>query len=239
MSDIPPLPDSANERPPTENAPIGQEPVSAGAPEPAAEPTAEPAVEAQPKRGLMYHLFSPETRLGRFMRPLLRWLTLAVSLFALGLLTGYLLLYRPAVQSLEATRADLQAVQQQLSDSETQQASLQSKLESAQQDYKNSQAALAKANARVQILKALPYLNVAHSAILDNRITSARTALESAQAEINSLLPLIKDDTDLATQIDTRLKLAISELAQEPLSANADLSTLIDRLEKLEQELAG
>lgn len=235
MSDIPPSQDSANEQPRPENEPSGQEPISAAAPTPAAEP----AAEVQPRRGLLYHLFSPETRLGRFMRPLLRLLALAVSMFALGLLTGYLQLYRPAVQSLEAARADLQAVQQQLSDREAQQASLQSKLENVQQDYKDSQAALVKANARVQILKAMPYLNAAHAAILDSRVTTARTALESAQSEINSLLPLIQDNPDLATQIDTRLKLVISELAQEPLSADADLGTLIDRLEKLEQELAG
>lgn len=196
--------------------------------------------EEQPRRGWLYRLFSPETRLGRFMRPLLRLLALIVGLFALGLLAGYLLLYRPAAQALEAARADLQAVQQQLSDSEAQRTDLQSRLQSLQQDYEESQAALVEANARVQILKALPYLESARTAIAGNRTAAARTALESAQAEIDLLLPLVQaDNPDLATQIETRLKLVLSELAQEPRTADMDLRTLIDRLEKLEKELAG
>ncbi len=47
------------------------------------------------------------------------------------------------------------------------------------------------------------------------------------------------DNPDLATQIETRMKLVLSELAQEPRTADMDLRTLIDRLEKLEKELAG
>ncbi|MEJ5203364.1 MAG: hypothetical protein WHV66_14145, partial [Anaerolineales bacterium] len=52
-------------------------------------------MSAAPRKGALYVLFSPETRMGRFLRPLVRWLAIIVGLFALGFLTAYLLLYRP------------------------------------------------------------------------------------------------------------------------------------------------
>ena len=39
---------------------------------------------------VLYALFSPETRTGRIMRPVLRWLAAVTGLFALGLVVGYL-----------------------------------------------------------------------------------------------------------------------------------------------------
>ena len=54
----------------------------------------EPSVQASatPHHSWVYHVFNfflgKETRLGRIMRPVLRWAAAVVGLFALGLLAG-------------------------------------------------------------------------------------------------------------------------------------------------------
>ena len=73
---------------PVEETPQQETPAAVTPPEPAAEPP-KPAKKPWLYR-VLYATLSPQTRLGRFMRPVLRWTATIVGLFALGMLATYL-----------------------------------------------------------------------------------------------------------------------------------------------------
>ena len=110
-------PPASEEKPVEAASPIEEKPAGE-IPEKETPPPATPSAEPQkpvkkPWLGrLLYAMFSPNTRLGRFMRPVLRWTAAIVGLFGLGMLATYLLLYTPAAQQLAAARAALQSAQQ-------------------------------------------------------------------------------------------------------------------------------
>jgi hypothetical protein len=181
-----------------------------------------------------YALLSPETRLGRFMRPFLRWTATIVGLFALGMLAAYFLLYTPAAQQLTAARAELQSAQQQAGKTNTALAAAQKNLADLQSQYGQSQAALKKAGIRVSLLQVSNQVAAARLA-LDNRDgAAAQKALSDARTILDQVLPDVKGvDANAATQLDSRLTLAVSEL-NDPATAQADLALLATHLGALD-----
>jgi septal ring factor EnvC (AmiA/AmiB activator) len=202
---------------------------------PAAEPE-KPAKKPWLSRAL-YATFSPETRLGRFMRPFLRWTAAIAGLFALGMLATYLLLYAPATQQLAAVQADLQSVQQQAAKTSSSLAAAQTSLADLQTRYDQSQAALKKAEMRVSLLQVANQVAAARLA-LDNRDgAAAQKALADARTILNQVLPDVKSiDANAATQLDSRLTLVVSEL-NDPTTAQADLVILATKLSTLDSAL--
>jgi hypothetical protein len=213
-----------------------EEPVQAVEPAqpsvPAVETPSTPA-ESGFKKALRF-AFSPETRLGRILRPVLRWLATIVGLFALGLLAGYLLLYQPTAGQLDAARVELADTQQTLAntraDLETSRgdmAKLQEQYTQLQSDYKLSQA-------QVDVLKVLSSIQSAHLALVKKDGANAQKALDAARADLTRVLPYIKGkDANTATQLETRLTLVISEL-NDPATAEMDLKVLSDKLAEFE-----
>jgi hypothetical protein len=198
-----------------------------------------PAEPQQPARKpwlyrAFYALLSPETRLGRFMRPFLRWTAAIVGLFALGMLAAYLLLYAPAAQQLAAARAELQSAQQQAGKTNSTLAAAQQNLADLQTQYDQSQAALKKAGIRVNLLQVANQIAAARLA-LDNRDgVGAQKALADARTILNAVLPDVETtDANAATQLDSRLTLVVSEL-NDPATAQADLALLATRLSALD-----
>jgi type II secretory pathway component PulM len=201
-------------------------------------PSAEPQ---KPARSWLYRFFyallSPETHLGRFMRPVLRWTATIVGLFALGMLATYFLLYTPAAKQLAAARAELQSAQQQASKMNTTLAAAQKSLANLQVQYDQSQAALKKTAIRVSLLQVSNLVASARLA-LDNRDgASAQKALTDARTILDQVLPDVQGiDANAATQLDSRLTLVVSEL-NDPTTAQADLSLLAARLSELDDVL--
>ncbi len=237
-------PPAGEEKPVEAASPTGENPVEA-APEteiPAAveaPPAPEPPKPAQ-KPWLyraMYATLSPETRLGRIMRPVLRWTAAIAGLFALGMLATYLLLYAPTAQQLAAARADLQSAQQQATETGSTLAAAQANLADLQTRYDQSQAALKKAGMRVGLLQVANQVAAARLA-LDNRDgAAAQKALADARTILNQVLPDVKGiDANAATQLDSRLTLVVSEL-NDPATAQADLVILATKLSTLDSTL--
>ncbi len=83
---------------------------------------------------LIYGLFSPDTRAGRFVRPFLRGLALFVGAFALGMLITYLAISQPMQAQLQSTQTELAATRQQLDQSQSALTTAQTNL-----DQRNSQ----------------------------------------------------------------------------------------------------
>jgi len=202
----------------------------------AATPSAEPQKPAKKPwlYRVLYTLFSPNTRLGRFMRPVLRWTAAIVGLFGLGVLATYLLLYTPATQQLTAARADLQSAQQQVGKTSSTLAAAQKNLADLQTQYDQSQAALKKAGIRVSLLQVADQISAARLALNNRDGATAQKALADARTILNQVLPDVKSaDANAATQLDSRLTLAVSEL-NDPATAQADLAILATKLSALD-----
>lgn len=201
-------------------------------------PSAEPQ---KPARSWLHRFFStllsPETRLGRIMRPVLRWTAAIVGLFALGMLATYFLLYTPAAQQLAAARAELQSAQQQAGKTNATLAAAQKSLADLHAQYDQSQATLKKTSIRVSLLQVSNLVASARLA-LDNRDgASAQKALTDARTILDQVLPDVQGvDASAATQLDSRLTLVVSEL-NDPTTAQADLALLATRLSELDSAL--
>ena len=230
------MPDTSPENPAAETAAEETPPI-----EPFHETGAEPgpaSPEKKPQRGFLHFLFGADTRLGRFNRAALRFLATVLGLFALGLLAGYLLLYRPALQELQRTRADLAQATQRLD-------GLQTNLDQSQQaqaDLKKSNQELASqtegANNHALLLQAMNQANLARLSLAKNDPAGAQQALKETPAILLKLNPAISaQNADLAKSIQARLNLVLAELQRDPKTAASDLGILNDQFLDLEKKI--
>lgn len=190
-------------------------------------------------QNVLYTLFSPETRVGRFMRPALRWAALVVGLFAIGFLTAYLLLYRPTQELLNNATSNLQSLNQQMDEQKTKMQSVESNLQQALNQSQQDRAALELAQSRYQLLSTLHQVEIARLALTNRDGPTAQKALIQARAQIDLLLPFVKThDAELASSLDARLSLIANEINRDPQTAQADLEILSKALELLDQVYA-
>ncbi len=193
-----------------------------------------------PRKSVLYHLFSPETRLGRFMRPVLRWLAAITGLFALGLLAGYLLLYQPTQRELDAALAKLTTASQLVSQKEQGLASAQTGLNQAQLSVKQVQDQLAAAASENSLLIVMVDVSNARVALVEKDGATAKTAIAQAQANLNLALPYIESqDKVLSDLLQTRLDLISKELVSDAQGAQTDLGKLSSDLNDLHKKIFG
>ena len=243
---MPPSPESTEEKKLEEAKPEESKPAEESQQQQNDQPSgvetpAAPSIVEKPKQSavskVLNFLFSPQTRFGRFMRTLLRWVAAIVGLFALGLLVTYLLVYRPVQQQLDMTQVELKGVQQQLLDVQATLTSTQKGLQDVQGQYQQSQAALKKANLRVRLLWVLNYVNSARLALNNKDGGAAQNALNSAKSELDGALADLQTfDPAAANLVSTRLGLVISEL-NDPVTAQADLNILYNKLVDVDNAL--
>ena len=176
-------------------------------------------------------LFDKETRLGRFNRAAVRWAALVLSLYALGLLTGYFLLYRPTQQSLKLVQAnatqtaqDLSAAQKKIQDLTGTNASLTGQVLTLNQQVDHF-------SQHIQLLQLINSLQAAHVSIDNQDTLTARQTLAASRTALQALGPAIdKTAAGTSTIMLTRLDLITSEIDQAPKAATADLEVLTGQL---------
>ncbi len=222
------------EMPPSAKPPSGQ-PLPGGPPPAAQRPRAPDLKTPSGARRIKYAILSPETRTGRFLRALLRALALIVGMFALGLLAGYLLLYRPAVQELNGahlqatqTAGDLQKARQDL-------ANTREDLQTAQDNVGKLQAQVDVEVARGQVLRALDAITLTRIAIQSSDKTAASKALDMAQGYLQAVQPTLeKRDAQQVTTLQALFTLAKNDLNRDLKLAGQDLDRLQSELERAE-----
>jgi hypothetical protein len=198
------------------------------------------ASSAPRKKSLVYHLFSPETRLGRVMRPVLRWLAAITGLFALGLLAGYILLYQPTQRELDTALAKLSTTNQLVSQKEQGLASAQSGLDQAQLSIKQVQDKLDAAASENMLLIVMVDVSNARVALVGKDGATAKTAIQQAQSSLSQALPYIESqDKVLSDLLTSRLDLIAKELVSDPQAAQSDLGKLASDLSTLHQKIFG
>lgn len=198
--------------------------------------TGTPQVTPAPKKGLLLLLFNPETRLGRFNRRALQGLAVILSLFALGLLTGYLGLYQPAqrqIVQLQSTLKDAQsgsgALTTDLNTANQKAVTLAGENEALQKD-------LDAANQHIQVLQLLNGVRAARLALAANSAATARNELLESRNTLIKIAPLIDAyKAELSKNMQARFDLALGELDKDPMAASTDLDVLINYMVDMEK----
>jgi hypothetical protein len=226
---------SVNEAP-AEAVPAGPD-ESVGSAGPAVA-TLTPGAGETHRPGLFARLYSKDTRFGRFMRAATRTVATIVSLFALGLLAGYILLYQPTQRQLASTQADLATERSRTGELEGARDDTQAKLDALQKRYDASQAGLDAVTARMHLARLSSSVSLARVALTNRDTTAAEKAFKDAQTEYEAMRPTAeKVDKDGTSAIKLRLDLVVSEYKNNSKLALADLAILSDSLTTLDGEM--
>jgi hypothetical protein len=214
---------------------------TAATPDDKAIPTGGPLFPPLPqrptRRSVFEYLFSFETRSGRIIRTLLRWLAAITGLFALGLLAGYLLLYQPTQVELDATQLKLKQANQAVIQKDQSLQSALSERTQVQQTLQQAQASIKKASSENQLLQVLVNIGNARVALVNKDGATAKAAMEQAQAGMLQAQPFLESiDKTKFDVLKTRLDLAAKELGGDPQAALADLEKLSLDLTDLHQK---
>jgi hypothetical protein len=194
------------------------------------EPAAQPARRSWFYRVLRF-MFSPETRLGRVMRPFLRWTAAVVGLFALGLLAGYLLLYQPTLRQLGAAIGQIEQKNSEIARLQGETASLQNTLVAADQRLQTAQGDLVKAQARNNLLVVIYDIANARTYLAQKNGAKVMETLQQAQVDLQAIQPyLVANDKELADELSGRLQTVSSVLVRDSQLAVSDLNNLYDAL---------
>jgi cell division protein FtsB len=194
-------------------------------------PTPKPTPPAAPKKNFFGTLYNKETRLGRFNRAASRWTALVLSLFALGLLTGYLLLYRPTQQSLDQTQVSYKQAVHDLADAHKKVQDLTATNTSLSNQVLTLNQNVDRANQHVQILQLVKSLQIARQTLDKPDPVASRQMLVTANTALNNLAPAIdKNSPGLSKTMQARMDLILSEIDQNPKTAGADVDVLVNQL---------
>ncbi len=204
------------------------------APAPASEPSA--AVYVPPRRRswlyrFLNFLLGADTRLGRIMRPVLRWTAAVVGLFALGLLAGFLLIYQPTQQGLDAANLKISQQKADLDRQQAQMADLQNTLTAANQANQVSQDALKKAQARNGLLVLISDVANARTYLAQKDGAKVMAAMDQARQDLNGIQPyLLANKKELSDELNGRLETVRSVLVRDAQQAQVDLDNLYTAL---------
>lgn len=187
---------------------------------------------------MLHFLFSPDTHVGRVMRPFLRTTAFIVGFFALGVLAAYLLLYRPENQALKAARGELAAARTQIAVVEEQGRRTQADLDASRNRVNEVMAVLESREARINLLLLENHIAEARLALANRDGPRAQAALTAARESLQPLLPVIRTiDRELADSLDMRLALSLNELSRDPKTAASDLELLDSALELVDKKM--
>jgi hypothetical protein len=236
---------------PVEAADAGQIAAETGTPwyvsEPAAPAVAaddEPVEPAKPGwfKRVLHFLFGADTKVGRFMRPLLRKIAMVVIAATIGVLAAYFVFHRPLQQQYNARVAEMQALAGQLDDAKLSIGTLEGEKAVLQSNLETEQAEHERANYRVNFLTVKNDVLRARLALADQSNgpggPTALAALNELDAHLEDLLPYVEgDDPVLADLLSSRLAVVQSELVRNATQAKTELESFYANLLELEDTL--
>ncbi len=181
-----------------------------------------------------------------FMRRLLRSMAVALILFGAGLITGYFLLQRPAVNSvtaqvdqLEGEKAELES---QITDLESEINDLEGQVKALkpfEEENVALAAELANSELHVQVLSVLRDVQSAQFALADGEVDAAALSLTRTEEKLEDLRGMLPaDNQGVVDGMLQRLELALNGLADEDfVAAASDLAVLANSLTEIENKL--
>jgi len=190
-----------------------------------AQPEAVPVKEIKAKEP------KPESRMNRFVLNLMRWVLGILIVAGLGIILAIYALYMPMRQRLQQSQAEVESANQRV-------AELEGKVEGLtpiETKNKDLQSELGKAQLHVAILSARADIAAAQLALAQNDPVKARLALNKTPETLKKLESMLEPDKKkLATDMASRLDLAVKGIGENAYAANSDLDVLATGLIELE-----
>jgi hypothetical protein len=182
--------------------------------------------------------FNPDSKLGRFNRSMLRWTAFISGFFALGMLSTYLLLYRPTLEQQQALNASLERSQKALMDAQVDLLETRQKVSRLEESEKTARSELERSQNRLLLLQWLNQTNAARAAVARRDGTAALDALRESRSLMEKLYPVIKNqNASQADALKALLDLAQADLARDTRLVQEDLDRLLKELTLLDQQM--
>lgn len=173
----------------------------------------------------------PESRLNRFLVRLLRWLLGILIVAGLGALLAIFTVYMPVRQKLDQSQGEVEQGAGRIAELESE----VDRLSAMEAKNDALQAELDKSELHVAILSARADVAAAQLALEQDDPAKARLALSKTGETIKALGSLLKPgEKKLATDLQSRLELALKGIGENAFAAASDLNVLATGLTELE-----
>jgi hypothetical protein len=219
---------------PEGSAPTGGE----GAEEPGGSDL-ESAAEAGPPR--------EPSRISRFLRAALRWITAFALVFTLGVLATWFARVRPQAQAMnelqverDSALARAQEIDSRLAGLEAENGQLQDRVDALEEQLGEQEAARTQAQSHLDLLQVLVDVNSAQLAMAQDDPSEAKAALAATGDRLTALEKGI-DGAQAAQFQDLRkrLGLVMESIGEDDFAAQRDLEVMASKVLTLEESLFG
>jgi len=188
-------------------------------------PEAVPAKEEKAKEP------KPESRMNRFLLRLMRWVLGILILAGLGALLAIYALFMPMRQKLQQSQAEVESANQRVAELE----GMVEGLAPIEVKNKDLQSELDKAELHVAILSARSDIAAAQLALAQTDPARARLALSKTSETLKKLEGMLEPGKKkVATDMQSRLDLAVKGIGDNAYAAASDLDVLATSLIELE-----
>jgi len=189
----------------------------------------------------------PPSRLGRFFRKALRWVTGLIVVFGIGVGTTWFVRVQPMSDQLEDLNNQLQAaeltaneLESQYSSKQNEKQDLETQLSDAQLRIESLEEELLNAELNVDSMKILVDVSSAQLALENDDIVTAKASLAGTDTKLGELEEKIQgEDQETIEGMRSRLALVLDELETNRFAAMRDLEVLASNLMALERSLFG
>lgn len=177
--------------------------------------------------------YGEPSRLGKFGRRALRWVTAVVVVFGLGFATTWLVRVRPLMDQVEQ-------LEQRAEQAEVERDQLQQRvdeLEGVEERNQQLEQELLEARGHLDLLAVLVDVTSAQLAIAQENTAGATVALENTGQKLEAMADKLGEQQ--VAGIAERLTLVLDELDSDIFAAQRDLEILSNTLVALERQLFG
>lgn len=164
-----------------------------------------------------------------FLRTLLRWVTGALAIFALGIVLTWIIQVNPKVKKLRELKEQVVQLESELDS-----------LSAVEAENEVLLASLEDAQNHLSLLSILVDVSSAQLAINDGNLETALAALAETDAKIDFLMESLGSaQQETLETMGERLSLALSEINEDAFAAQSDLEVLRNSILALERSLFG
>jgi cell division protein FtsB len=178
----------------------------------------------------------PPSRIGRFFRKALRWLTGLIVVFGLGVGTTWFVRVQPMNRQIEDLKNQLETAEITVGELEALIAdykSAESENEAVEEDLRNTEL-------HVDIMRILVDAVSAELALANDDIVTAKASLTGTDTRLAELQERLQgEDQETIEGMRTRLVLVLEELETDAFAAMSDLEVFASNLIALERSLFG
>jgi hypothetical protein len=189
----------------------------------------------------------PPSRLGRFFRKALRWVTGIVFVFGLGVVTTWFVRVQPRGDQINDLKSQLQASEITVTELESEYSILQgekqdleAQLSDEQSQVENLNAELLDSQIHIEVMKIWIDVTSAQLALENQDTVTAKASLTGTDARLMDLQEKLNgEDKQTIQAMRDRLVLSLDELEKNRFAALRDLEVLASNLQALERSLFG